>query len=85
MMLDKDMMQWKLVGPTGCTFFYASQEYLIKAVTEGGSKYMQMASYALNPKGEFIKNRSVGVDFPNLLIAMGRDKVNEFFDMMESI
>ncbi|QNO00145.1 hypothetical protein QGX20_gp074 [Pseudomonas phage phiPsa300] len=85
MLLNPDMMQWKLRGPSGVTFLYASQEHLIKAVTEGGSSYMKMACYAISPKGRFIKNRSAGDQFPNLLLEMGRDKVNEFFDFMETV
>ncbi|QNO00319.1 hypothetical protein QGX21_gp083 [Pseudomonas phage phiPsa315] len=85
MLLNKDMMQWKLVGPTGCIFFYACQEHMVKAVTEGGSAYTKMACYVISPKGRFIKNRSAGDEFPNLLLAMGRDKVNEFFDFMEAV
>ncbi|QNO00835.1 hypothetical protein phiPsa397_149 [Pseudomonas phage phiPsa397] len=85
MLLNPDMMKWKLTGPTGVKFFYASEEHLIKAVTEGGSSYMKMACYAISPKGRFIKNRSAGDQFPNLLLEMGRDKVNEFFDFMETV
>lgn len=81
--LDKDLMKWKLVGPTGVTFYYASEEHLTQAVTVGGSKYMHMASYAISPRGRFIKNRTTGADLPNAILEMGRDKINELFDFME--
>jgi hypothetical protein len=83
MLLNPDMMNWKLVGPTGVTFFYSNQEHMVQAVTEGGNAMTRMACYVINPKGRFIKNRSVGEQIPNLLLEMGRDKVNEFFDFME--
>lgn len=83
MLLDPDLMQWKLVGPKGVTFFYASQQHMALAVAEGGLAYTRMACYVIGSDGLFVKNRSAGDLLPNLLLKMGRTKVNEFFDFME--
>lgn len=83
MMLDKDMMKYKLQCPSGMIYFFAEAEHLTTALIQGGgNNLMKRAAYAYKD-GKFHKNRSVGVEPVNMLLAMGRDAVNAFFDEVE--
>lgn len=83
MVLDKDMMQYKLTVPTGMTYYFASADHMTKALIEGGgNRFMTMCCYAVKD-GKFHKNRSAGNEIPNVILALGRDKINELFDFME--
>lgn len=81
--LDKDMMKWRLVGPSGVTFYYANEAQLKLAVCEGESAYTRLASYVISPSGRFLKNRTIGIELPNAILGLGRDKINELFNFME--
>lgn len=80
MIVDPDLARYKLETPSGSIYFFAELEHLTKALIEG--KLTQMSSYQIKD-GRFIKNRTVGVEIPNMLINMGREEVNKFFDFME--
>lgn len=84
MFLDKDMMKWKLVGPSNVTFYYGSEEHMKRAVIEGGSSYTKMANFVVSPNGRFVKNRIMGPELANAILAMGRDEINALFTFMEA-
>lgn len=85
MVLDKDMMQYKLTTPSGMTYYFAEASHLTQALVEGGAgKFMKMCCYAVKD-GKFHKNRSIGNEIPNTILALGRDKINELFDFMEKL
>lgn len=81
--LDKDMMQVKL-EVEGTTYYYSSVEHLQRGLEDGtrSFKLIRMANYIVKD-GKFVKNRSCSHEFPNMILAAGRDKINELFDFME--
>ena len=83
MFLDKDMMEVKL-EVEGVTYYFANVEQLQRGLEDGmrGFKLIRNASYIVQ-NGKFVKNRSIGQEFPNMILAAGRDKINELFDFME--
>ena len=84
MVLDKDMMKYKLVVPSGVTYYFSEASHLTTALVQGGgTQFMKMACYAVSTQGTFLKNRSIGNEVPNTILALGRDKINELFDFME--
>jgi len=84
-LIDPDMTKYKLVVPSGVTYYFAEASHLTEALIEGGGdKFVRHAAYVIKD-GKFLKNRSLGIQIPNSLLDAGRDKVNEFFDFMEKV
>lgn len=83
MFLDKDMMEVKL-EVDGATYYFSNVEQLQRGLEDGmhSFKLIRMANYIVQD-GKFSKNRSIGQEFPNMVLAAGRDKINELFDFME--
>lgn len=83
LLMDKDMSQVKLqVGDK--TYYFTGVDSLYHGLEQGGLGITRMANYIVKD-GKFIKHRSIGVEVPNLLIAYGREEINQFFDQMENI
>lgn len=86
MFLDKDMMKVKLEFE-GTTYYFSSGERLQSGLCNPGGingfGLMRNANYAIKD-GKFLKNRSVGDQVPNTILAMGRDEINALFDFMEA-
>lgn len=83
MILDKDHMEWKLEGPSGVRFYYASEDHLKQAVTEGHSGYTRLASYIVNPNGQFMKSRTISTHILNSILNYSREEVLELFNFSE--
>jgi hypothetical protein len=83
MFLDKDMMQIKL-EIAGVTYYYSDAARLQAALAQGVGSFAMIrnANYIVQ-HGRFVKNRSSGDEIPNMILAAGRDKINELFDFME--
>lgn len=84
MHMDKDLCKVKYVE-NDVTFFYSSADNLRVGLNQGGFGLIRMANYIIDAKGQFTKARTFDPQVANLLITMGRDKVNEFFNMMENV
>lgn len=84
MIMDKDLCKVKYVED-GITYFYSSSDHLVKGLNQGGFGPIRMANYIIDAKGHFSKSRTFNPEIANALIAMGRDKINAFFDQMENI
>lgn len=82
MFLDKDMMKVKL-EVDGVTYYFSNTERLQIGLVAGGFGLVRNANYVIE-NGKFLKNRSSGDSFPNMILAAGRDKINELFDFMEA-
>lgn len=82
--MDKDLCKVKYVED-GVTFFYSSSDNLVKGFNQGGFGPIRMANYIIDAKGQFTKARTFNPEVANLLLTMGRGKINEFFDMMENV
>ncbi|WYN05001.1 hypothetical protein ISREJYDI_CDS0035 [Pseudomonas phage UNO-G1W1] len=82
--MDKDLCKVKYVED-GVTFFYSSSDHLVKGLNQGGFGPIRMANYIIDAKGQFSKARTFNPEVANVLLAMGREEVNKFFDMMENI
>lgn len=83
MILDKDHMSYELKGPSGIRFFYASEEHLKQAVTEGFSAYNRLASYVIDVDGQFIKSRTFDPKVINAILSYGRSDILKLLDFME--
>lgn len=84
MIMDKDLCKVKYVED-GVTFFYSNSDQMVKGFNQGGFGPIRMANYVIDANGQFSKARTFNPEIANALIAMGRDKINAFFDQMESI
>jgi hypothetical protein len=83
MILDKDFMKYELKGPSGIRFFFANEEHLRIAVTEGNHAYVRVASYVIDVDGKFLKSRTVDPSILNAILMYDRREVLEFIDFVE--
>lgn len=80
-MIDKDLARFKFVDEDGVIYYYAEKAHLVKALTDGGSAMIRMASYIVCDRW-IDKSRSFDTNLANAILAIGRDKINELFDFM---